>query len=145
VSRFPFKMKTAVVLSLTKSAQRTEIDIEIFVREPECLFELVHSLVELQKCEPESFYLFVGECPAIHSTDGLVLQNFPQQFYHGQHESRKTVFNTFGVGIDAVGQGASERIQRHVRRRRRTYRGVTVCCVGRGDFIVAFIHHGSGC
>jgi hypothetical protein len=143
---FPLEVEgRAVVLSLTKSAQWTEIDIEIFVREPEGLFELVHSLVELQESEPKSFYLFVGQSPAIHSTDGLVLQNFPQQFYHGQHESRKTVFNVFGVSIDAVGQGASERVQRHIRRRGRTYRTFTVWGVGRGDRIVAFTHHGSGC
>ena len=145
MSRFPVQGEDRFRLALTKSAQWTEINIEIIVRESECLFELVHSLVELQKREPESFYLFLGQCPAIHPTNGLMLQYFPQQFYHGQHESRKTVFNMFGVGIDAVGQGAGERVQRHIRRRGRRYRSVTVWCVGRGDRIVAFIHHGSGC
>ena len=88
--------------SSAKSAQRTEVDVQILARESECRFELLHSLVELQEREPEAFNLFVRQRATIHAADGLMLQNFPQQFYHGQHESRKTVFDMFWIGVDAV-------------------------------------------
>jgi hypothetical protein len=74
-----------------------------------------------------------------------VLQNFPQQFYHGQHESRKTVFDVFWIGVDALRQRTSERVQRYVRGGGRTYRIVTAWFVRGGDGVVAFGHRSWGC
>lgn len=41
-----------------------------------------------------------------------MLENSPKQFYHGQHESRKTVLDMFWVGVDTVGKRARERFER---------------------------------
>lgn len=46
--------------SSAKSAQWAEIDIQIRIREAECRLEFLHSLIELQESQPETFDLFFG-------------------------------------------------------------------------------------
>jgi hypothetical protein len=130
---------------LTKSAQRTEVDVQILVGEPEGFLELLHSLVQLQERKPKSFDLLVRQSAAIHATNGLMLQNFPEQFYHGQYESRKAVFDMFRVSVDAIGEGARKRFERDFRGRPLKSRFGIRSLIARTDAIVALTHRGSGC
>lgn len=44
-----------------------------------------------------------------------MFQNLAEQFYHGQHESRKTVLDMLRISVDSIGQCPSKRIQSNFR------------------------------
>src|SRR3954469_13555210 len=61
---------------LSQSAKRTEIDIQILIRQAKCVLQLTHAMVQLQERHPESFDLFLGQRSAVHPPNRLVFQHF---------------------------------------------------------------------
>src|SRR5215213_524756 len=59
-----------------QAAQRPEIDVQIVVRQAERRLQLTHALVQLEQCQPQPFDLLVGQRPAVHPPNRLVLQHF---------------------------------------------------------------------
>src|SRR3954465_5966422 len=62
---------------LTQPAQRSEIDIQILVGQPEDRLELVHTAIQLKQRQAETFDLFFGQRASVHPANGLMLQHFP--------------------------------------------------------------------
>jgi len=97
---------------LSQSAQRSEVNVEILVRESEDRLQLVHPVVQLEQGESKALDLLIRQRATIHAADRLVLQNLTQQFYHGQHESRKALLDSFRIGVDAFRQRAGNGVER---------------------------------
>src|ERR1043166_9680691 len=121
--------------ALFQLPQRTKINLEILIRQAERRLELIHATAQLEKRQTEPLDLVLAQRAAVHATNGLMLQDFPKQFYHRQHETRKALLDTLRVSVDTVGQASRDGVQR----------GGSL--VGRGVlrfvFPLSFLAHGS--
>src|SRR3954464_6969830 len=61
---------------LPQAAQRSEVDVEILVGQPEDRLQFVHPLIQLQERQAKAFDLGVAQRATIHPSNRLVLQNF---------------------------------------------------------------------
>src|ERR1043165_4258625 len=85
---------------LPKFSQGTEIDREIVVGQTKCRLQVVHPLTELHQRQAELFDFPVIQGPAVHPANGLMLEHTSKQFYHGQHEARKTLLDSLRISVD---------------------------------------------
>jgi hypothetical protein len=52
--------------------------------------------------------LLLAQRPAVHASNGLMLEHLAQQFYHGQDKSRKSLLNSLGVGVYSLRERSSD-------------------------------------
>src|SRR4051812_42662916 len=88
-------------------AERSEIEIEVFLLEPEVLSELVHALFELHERLAETLDLLVVEVPHLHAAERLALHQLPQELDQREHELREPALDVLWVGLNPSRQRAS--------------------------------------
>jgi hypothetical protein len=65
-------------------------------------------MIQFEQRQTELLHLLLAERPAVHAPNGLVLEHFAQQFYHGQDKSRKSLLNSLGVGVYPLRERSSD-------------------------------------
>src|SRR4051812_18306535 len=61
---------------LPQSAERSEIDVEVFVSQAEHRLQLVHPMVQFQQRQAKALDFDIRERAAVHPANRLMLQNF---------------------------------------------------------------------
>src|SRR4051794_22700492 len=91
--------------------ERSEIEIQVFLLEPEVLRELVHALLELHERLPETLDLLVVEVPHFHAAERLALHQLPQELDQGEHELSEPTLDVLRVGLDPARQRAPRALE----------------------------------
>src|SRR3954464_3188659 len=86
--------------------ERSEIELEVFLLEPEVLRELVHALLGLNNRLAETLDLLVVEVPHFHAAERLALHQLPQELDQREDELREPALDVLGVGLDPSRQRA---------------------------------------
>src|SRR5689334_1250410 len=84
--RFPGR---ALSLLLQQVSERTEVQIQVGIREPELRLELLHPVGEEHEGLSEALDLVIVERPLLHASQRLPLHQLPQELDQRQHELRK--------------------------------------------------------
>src|SRR5690242_11611805 len=96
--RFP---GTALSLLLEQVPQRSEVEVQVGVLEPERRLELLHAVGEEHERLPEPLDLVVVERPLLHAAKRLTFHQLPQELDQRQDELCKAAFDLLRVGVDA--------------------------------------------
>src|ERR1700682_4520205 len=75
---FPLRASSPSRASIQRS-DRTEREIQVVVLKSERALQLRHSLFQLHQGVAEALDLVLGERPAIHATESLLLEESPHQ------------------------------------------------------------------
>jgi hypothetical protein len=65
-------------------------------------------VVQFEQRHSELLHLLLAQRPAVHASNGLMLEHLAQQFYHGQDKSRKSLLNSLGVGVYSLRERSSD-------------------------------------
>src|SRR4051812_29780826 len=82
-------------------AQRTQVDVEVLVLEPETLLQFLHPLLELHERLAEAFDLVFGQRAGFHAADGLALHELAEQLEQREHELCEPAFDVVRIGVHA--------------------------------------------
>src|SRR5690349_6825360 len=107
--RFP---GTALSLLLEQASERTEVEVEIGVVEPELPLQLLHAVGEEHERLPETLDLVVVERALLHAAERLALHQLPQELDQRQHELGETALDLLRVGVDAPREHVAEPLER---------------------------------
>jgi hypothetical protein len=82
-------------------AQRSQIDIQVLVGEPESFAEGSYLLTLAHQGQPQALAISLAQAAGFDPCEGLSFEQFMQQVDQGQHQLREPVLELVGFQIDA--------------------------------------------
>jgi hypothetical protein len=91
-----------------QASQRTEVEVEVLVREAERALELLHAGLERHERPAETLDRLVVEVARLHAPERLALHELAQELDDRQHELGEPPLDVLGIGVDAGRQRVVE-------------------------------------
>src|SRR5579884_344012 len=121
---------------LQKTSERTEIEVQVLVLQPERRLQLVHPLGEAHERQPQPLDLLVGQPAFVHPPKRLALHQLAQELDQREDELREAAFHLLGVGGHPLRKRVVDAVQAL---------GDEVEVAGCGEQPVELVHAASSC
>src|SRR4051812_46329622 len=92
-------------------AERSEIEVEVAVLEPELGLQLLHPLRELHEGLAEPLDLVVRQGSVLHAAERLPLHQLAQELDEREHELGQAALDPLRIGVDSVRERVADLVE----------------------------------